>query len=269
MTPEQARDQETWNDMRNRVREYEQENAALVSRCDRLEAELARLRPLAEAGAQWKRELAELVGLRRLVAGEPIGVSTGIHEQTTYGYGQLDNNGYWEFPVSEVAADFARLIRNDKTELSRLRPLAAQWQQERDEARSDARHLRECLKACKRVAAEQTAAQDQEIARLRPLAAAGERLRMSATYAPVDPEDVADALGAVPAEAPAPSEKKEREIVMRWLQRRYEHYQAIQAANPWTSGNDGVHDDAEQRADALGHELALLEAEAPAPTKEE
>lgn len=50
MTPEQARDQETWNDMRNRVREYEQGNAALVSRCDKLEAELARLRPLAEAG---------------------------------------------------------------------------------------------------------------------------------------------------------------------------------------------------------------------------
>jgi hypothetical protein len=29
----------------------------------------------------------------------------------------------------------------------------------------------------------------------------------SVTYAPVDPEDVADALGAVPAETPAPKDQ--------------------------------------------------------------
>lgn len=40
-----------------------------------------------------------LIGLIRYRDGETVGVSTGIHEGLTFGYGQLDINGYWEFPV--------------------------------------------------------------------------------------------------------------------------------------------------------------------------
>jgi hypothetical protein len=29
----------------------------------------------------------------------PYGVSTGICGSTTYGYGELDNNGYWQYPL--------------------------------------------------------------------------------------------------------------------------------------------------------------------------
>ena len=30
-------------------------------------------------------------------------ISTGIHDGPTIGYGELDSNGYWEFPCYECA----------------------------------------------------------------------------------------------------------------------------------------------------------------------
>ena len=44
---------------------------------------------------------AERVGLLRLISGEQIGVSTSIADTITYGYGDLDFNGFWEYPVPE------------------------------------------------------------------------------------------------------------------------------------------------------------------------
>jgi hypothetical protein len=41
----------------------------------------------------------EEMALRRWLAGEQVNVSTGICDSLTYGYGALDNNGYWEFPL--------------------------------------------------------------------------------------------------------------------------------------------------------------------------
>lgn len=38
-------------------------------------------------------------GLRRLACGERVNFSTGIDGRMSYGYGRLDNNGFWEFPV--------------------------------------------------------------------------------------------------------------------------------------------------------------------------
>jgi hypothetical protein len=35
--------------------------------------------------------------------------------------------------------------------------------------------------------------------------------------------------------------------VKAWLRQRIYDYRKIQSENPWTSGNDGVHDDAERR----------------------
>ncbi len=40
-------------------------------------------------------------GTKRFLNGEKLGVSTDISGSPTYGYGKLDNNGYWEFPVPE------------------------------------------------------------------------------------------------------------------------------------------------------------------------
>lgn len=40
-----------------------------------------------------------LEGIRRFLAGEKVSVSTGIEDEITYGYGELNENGYWEFPV--------------------------------------------------------------------------------------------------------------------------------------------------------------------------
>jgi hypothetical protein len=40
-----------------------------------------------------------LEGIRRFLAGEKVGVSTGIDDSLTYGYGRLDEFGFWEFPV--------------------------------------------------------------------------------------------------------------------------------------------------------------------------
>lgn len=42
------------------------------------------------------------IGQRLLYMCFPHAVSTGIHEKTTYGFGNLDANGFWEFPVTET-----------------------------------------------------------------------------------------------------------------------------------------------------------------------
>lgn len=35
----------------------------------------------------------------RFFNGEPYGVSTGVHDKLTYGYGKLDSNGFWEYEI--------------------------------------------------------------------------------------------------------------------------------------------------------------------------
>lgn len=37
--------------------------------------------------------------LRRYQSGETLHFSTGIDERITYGYGELDQYGFWEFPL--------------------------------------------------------------------------------------------------------------------------------------------------------------------------
>ena len=42
---------------------------------------------------------AETIALSRYQAGEKPTYSTGICGELTCGYGELDSNGYWEFPL--------------------------------------------------------------------------------------------------------------------------------------------------------------------------
>lgn len=51
-------------------------------------------------------------GLRRLCSGEQINLSTSIADTTTYGYGKLDANGFWQYPVDEEMAEFAHQRRD-------------------------------------------------------------------------------------------------------------------------------------------------------------
>lgn len=46
--------------------------------------------------------------IRRFRAGERYGTSTNIAEQTTYGYGELDYYGYWEFQIPSDMVESAR-----------------------------------------------------------------------------------------------------------------------------------------------------------------
>lgn len=39
------------------------------------------------------------IAIRRYCNGVDFGISTGVCETLTYGYGDLDFNGYWEFPL--------------------------------------------------------------------------------------------------------------------------------------------------------------------------
>ena len=41
----------------------------------------------------------ELIGKVLYNLGFQLNASTGICGTITYGYGRLDNNGYWQFPV--------------------------------------------------------------------------------------------------------------------------------------------------------------------------
>lgn len=38
---------------------------------------------------------------RRQAAGQKPGASTGIHGYITYGYGELDEFGFWEYPLPD------------------------------------------------------------------------------------------------------------------------------------------------------------------------
>jgi hypothetical protein len=53
----------------------------------------------AEEADEWPQWLVRWMG------GEPLGCSTGIHGGTTYGYGKLDANGFWQVPVPAAFAD--------------------------------------------------------------------------------------------------------------------------------------------------------------------
>lgn len=41
------------------------------------------------------------IGQRLLYMCFAYNVSSDITEQVSYGYGELDNNGFWEFPINE------------------------------------------------------------------------------------------------------------------------------------------------------------------------
>lgn len=51
-------------------------------------------------------KLNESIGLLKYLSGEQIGISTDVVGFTSYGYGELDFNGFFEFPVKEK--DFLR-----------------------------------------------------------------------------------------------------------------------------------------------------------------
>ncbi len=48
-------------------------------------------------------------------------------------------------------------------------------------------------------------------------------------------------------------------IIRRWLQKRIQYYRHITYRNGWPTGNDGIHDEAEQRVDMLNDELLRLD----------
>jgi hypothetical protein len=74
----------------------------------------ARLGPLAESWLVLDTEVASLIaersaerkGIRLLLAGQQVGCSTGIDDLPTYGYGKLDDRGFWEYPVPEELVRF-------------------------------------------------------------------------------------------------------------------------------------------------------------------
>lgn len=63
------------------------------------------------------RDMPEDVGTRRWLAGEKPNVSTGICDSLTFGYGRLDPNGYWEFPVHPRIAE----LLAERDELTEIR----------------------------------------------------------------------------------------------------------------------------------------------------
>ena len=65
-----------------------------------------------------------LEGIRRLCRGEQIHGSTSIAGSATYGYGKLDDNGYWEFPVPEEFIDTVQERNDLKESLLKIEKLA-------------------------------------------------------------------------------------------------------------------------------------------------
>jgi len=65
---------------------------------------------------------AVLEGLRLFLAGKEYGVSSGIDGSITYGYGELDEFGFWEYPVWEGLIELGRASAL-KAELARVNKL--------------------------------------------------------------------------------------------------------------------------------------------------
>jgi hypothetical protein len=63
----------------------------------------------------------ELEGIRRFLRGEQVGVSTGICDSTTYGYGTLDPNGYWQYPVPPALVALRGQLATAQQEIERLK----------------------------------------------------------------------------------------------------------------------------------------------------
>jgi hypothetical protein len=79
-------------------------DASLCPECGRPEKQCA-VQPCHGPGLHAVREDVIPEWLRRWMAGEQMGASTGIAaEESTYGYGALDNNGYFEIPVPPAFA---------------------------------------------------------------------------------------------------------------------------------------------------------------------
>lgn len=51
----------------------------------------------------------EIIAIEMFLDGIPYGVSTGICGKTTYGFGILDSNGYWQYPLPQKISDLLAL----------------------------------------------------------------------------------------------------------------------------------------------------------------
>lgn len=56
-------------------------------------------------------------GIIMFLSGRQIGVSTSIADTITYGYGKLDFNGYWQFPVPEIVVNYVQEMRDEIKQL--------------------------------------------------------------------------------------------------------------------------------------------------------
>ncbi len=88
-----------------RVEEQDREIGLLKDRVENL-LHRATTEEAAERAEQAEARIEELEaeaeGIRRLLSDEKVGVSTNIADWTTYGYGLLDDNGFWQYPVPEA-----------------------------------------------------------------------------------------------------------------------------------------------------------------------
>jgi len=62
----------------------------------KLAKELCGKQGIDELNEAEKRQIAQ----RLLYMCFPMGISTGTNEKPTYGFGNLDSNGFWEFPLT-------------------------------------------------------------------------------------------------------------------------------------------------------------------------
>jgi len=63
-----------------------------------------------------KRMEAEIEGVRRFSTGEKPTATTNIAEEIAYGYGDLSDNGFWQYPVPTALVELKRSMVNDTSE---------------------------------------------------------------------------------------------------------------------------------------------------------
>jgi hypothetical protein len=99
--------------LRDRLAATEREKAAAISAMAAMRDEMQELEDRALAAE------SEAEGVRRCLSGVQVGCSTSIGGAPTFGYGTLDANGFWEYPVPEQLVVLRREARMAEAELAR------------------------------------------------------------------------------------------------------------------------------------------------------
>lgn len=83
-----------------------------MNKCDRLKKQLSKNSSIGQQAIVDRDRLsARFEGIRRFLTGEEPTATTNIADQIEYGYGNLSDNGFWQYPVPIALVELKLCIK--------------------------------------------------------------------------------------------------------------------------------------------------------------